>query len=256
MLIIKPEGGLCNKLRTISASLSLAREIGCKLRIVWWIGKYQGINTYFTDLFEKPSEFELREYSEGSIIPRLMFDRRFPWVYTTTGKRNVELMSKKARACAGRGLIVGSLWADFMGNPDYSWLHLTDEMSKLVKSIKSELLDGSEYVGLHIRRTDNTVAIKHSPLYLFEDAITKELSDNPHERFFLASDDEPTKEHLKAKFGECIRTRKVSTRQEFNGVRDAVIDFMLLAGSKRLYGSYKSSFSGGGGKLIELDAFK
>lgn len=199
MLIIRPEGGLGNRLRTIAASITLAREIGCTLRIFWWIGRYSGINTYFTQLFEKTDEFKLYEASQNAIIPRLLFDSRFPWVYTTTGKKNVEMMCEKIRHQHGRGVFIASLWANFMGKPDYSWIKLTGEMDHRVKRAKEALFGDREYIGLHIRRTDNRA----------------------------------------------------------DGVKDALIDFMLLAGSKRLYGSYKSSFSEeatnyGGCELISL----
>ena len=126
--------------------------------------------------------------------------------------------------------------------PDYSWLR---PKQAILEEIKHNLISiGNAPIGLHVRRTDNKMAIKRSPLYLFIDKVEKILSENSQQRFFLATDDNGVKDEMMSRFPEHIFSRyKLAKREDPNGLKDAVIDLFLLASCKSLYGSSWSSFS-------------
>lgn len=99
-------------------------------------------------------------------------------------------------------------------------------------------------VGVHIRRTDNALAIEQSPVSLFVDAIQREIDAFPDVKFYIASDDEKEKELLKERFGGRIITRSVDCRRDCrSGIESAVEDMYILSRTAKIYGSFYSSFS-------------
>lgn len=110
-------------------------------------------------------------------------------------------------------------------------------------------------IGVHIRRGDAVLSRAHGWKFrrssdaAFLGAIDRELQSNPDVRFFLATDSEETQEVFCRRYGRAIVT---NTEKEFvsslpgqpkANQRDAVIDMMVLARTKRILGTYYSSFS-------------
>ena len=99
-------------------------------------------------------------------------------------------------------------------------------------------------VGLHIRRGDHKKSIEYSPLRLFIDAIEREIAQNTDTNFYLASDSLPIKRRLVNQFGERIITQLAPTsRNSEQGMQDAVVDLYALSRTRKIYGSYWSSYS-------------
>ena len=99
-------------------------------------------------------------------------------------------------------------------------------------------------VGLHIRRGDHSRSIKHSPLSLFIDAITQEIDQNADTNFYLASDSLQVKRKLLDQFGDRIITQlAAANRNSEEGMQDAVVDLYALSKTRKIYGSYWSSYS-------------
>lgn len=101
--------------------------------------------------------------------------------------------------------------------------------------------NAKEYVGLHIRRTDHGNAIDSSPDGLFEEVIT---GSHKGTKFFLCTDDAETENRFRALFGDRILSySRNKSRDSRDGIRDAVMDLLLLSRSSHVYGSFKSTFS-------------
>jgi hypothetical protein len=100
-------------------------------------------------------------------------------------------------------------------------------------------------IGVHIRSTDHTTAIKNSPFFLFENKIYEELRSDPEATFFLATDNEEYQNRLVQKFGssKILLHKKEFRRAVTEGVTDAVVDLFCLSRTSKIYGSYYSSFS-------------
>jgi hypothetical protein len=99
-------------------------------------------------------------------------------------------------------------------------------------------------VGVHIRRGDHTIAIKHSSLQKFISAMDNEVAENSV-NFFLATDCKATEEELMKRFSNRIVTFTKSSysRNSAQGIQEALIDLYCLSKTKRVLGSYYSSFS-------------
>lgn len=99
--------------------------------------------------------------------------------------------------------------------------------------------NGTDYIGMHIRRTDHANAIGHSPDELFLDVI-----QSSNDKILLCTDDLETENKLKRQFGSRILTFSTNkSRDSKDGIRNAVIDLMLLSRSSKIYGSFNSTFS-------------
>ena len=100
-------------------------------------------------------------------------------------------------------------------------------------------------IGLHIRRTDNQQSIDASPVELFFDTVDRELATHPDLHVYLATDDEPTKVLFRQRYGsERIQTApSQATRDSVSGIREALLEMLLLARTSHVYGSAGSTFS-------------
>lgn len=110
-----------------------------------------------------------------------------------------------------------------------------------------KIFDHPNLIGIHIRRTDNTVSIENSPLELFIENMDREMEKHSGNcAFFLATDDNEIKTTLLRRYGaEHIFTRTgiELSRAAQSGIRDAYIDVLCLSKCSKIYGSYWSSFS-------------
>lgn len=115
-------------------------------------------------------------------------------------------------------------------------------------------INKDDFIGLHIRRTDHANSIASSPNELFSQII--EL--NPQKKFFLCTDDIETENYFKNKYPNKILTfSKNKARNSNSGMLEAIIDLILLSKSEIIYGSFNSTFSSfaadyGNKKLIVL----
>lgn len=243
MINLMPDGGLCNRLRVIENGLRLARMQHERLNVFWFLYD-ASMNSTFSELFEPlPTEVRLYEFQKRPLLSRFICTRHNPLFYD--GDRAQNYLSLCRRGVTKWLPLLhkdGSEFIKDLGPRDYSWLKPCPRLLAKIEAVASELGSGS--VGLHIRRTDNEQSICNSPLELFIQRIEREIAANGNVKFFLATDDEQTKQILCLRYPENIVTRQnVAARNDREGVADAVIDLFVLSRTRRLYGSYWSSFS-------------
>lgn len=239
MINLRPVSGLCNRLRAMNAAYWLAKKVNCRLNVFWRIDF--SMNIGFDSLFKVPADMHLRVMDPEAYYSRGLFSSLNPFAHTFEQREKFVRNVVRFKGC---GLWSITDFNEFYKDAKscYSWLKPVEHLQKKIEDIQAGM--GKDVIGVHIRRTDNEMSIKHSPTSLFVERIRLELMSNPRQRFFLATDDVPTKELLKSTFGERLFTREdVSAREDANGVVDAVIDLMLLASCRKLYGSHYSSFS-------------
>jgi len=105
-------------------------------------------------------------------------------------------------------------------------------------------------IGVQIRRTDHLVSIENSPSELFVANMKAEMEADENTRFFLCTDDVQVENELKNIFGNRIITYpKELSRQTEQGIKDAVVDMYCLSVTKKIYGSFRSSFSEGASSI-------
>lgn len=260
MLFINPLGGLANRMRVIASAISFVQNFNMPIRCLWWINNELGAS--FFDLFEPITRvkiFNIKEYHIGdNDIYKKVVNKTLNCIY------GIELYLREKDYAK----LVGDVTESELEEVKKCILPLLDagknvrintcsilsgnfgvDMFKPVASLQHQIDDFSrsfsdKTYGIHIRRTDNTWAIENSPLELFVKKIDEIISDDPASKFYLATDDAETIDVLKGKFGDRILVReKDFSRATENGIRDAVVDIWLLSKTKKIYGSYYSSFS-------------
>lgn len=219
ILHLRVQGGLCNRLRTIASGLKWRNAAGADELVIHW-NLDREMNARFTDFFEVPEGLAFRERDHEPFLEHLLFSPRLRKIIRTWH----------------------SDYENWLSAADFSWVRLTDEMTNRVAAIRGQL--PARCVGVHIRRTDNVESIRRSPIEAFYREMDAAIA-NGAEGFFLASDNDLVKQDLRARYGaeKIFTCADVAERSSKNGVRDAVVDLMLLASTTRIIGSCYSSFT-------------
>lgn len=254
-LLFVPSGGLGNRLRAIASAVQLSEATGTALQIIWF--KDWGMGAKWHEIFKPLGRYALREASlpdclvydrprkRNFFVPRLFQNLLF-------GQRidESEVTPLKQRGfdfCAwakGRNSYM-SCYQDFgvVDNRLYSTLFRpTDGIERRISRNLEQL--GEAPVGIHVRRTDNRAATERSPLPLFFEAMDAIANGNPSQRFYLATDDEPTKNEMLERYGDALlMSPSKAERGTAEGIRDAVVEMYTLARCRSIYGTADSSFS-------------
>ena len=248
MITIRPSSGLCNRLRAIASGIRLARECHEQLRIDWYYCPIKrwapalGMAIPYSRIFEGSSEFTVSNH--------LRVKYEMPWDRRIYDPSKADIFSEKHGEAFVERCLRGSreenkrFWTCFNFYPcnDYSWLRPRKEILRLVDEESRDF--ESNTIGVHIRRTDNSWSIDNSPLRLFTEKVEQEIELDKSVKIFLATDSEETKQELLQRYGKNIITRfNVSPRYTLRGEVDGLVDLLLLSRTKKVYGSFTSSFS-------------
>lgn len=243
MIIIQPSGGLCNRIRVINSAYELAKKRKDKLTVLWL--NNNELNCPFESLFMPVKELNILNIYSNLNIKKLLYQfgasQRFNNTDIENNKRNGVLNEDFYNGLKKNVYI--STWEHFYPSHDYNFFKPTKEIQQRIDSITKDY--GSYCVGVHIRRTDHSWAIENSTTNNFADAIDKELRQNPEAVFFVATDDIKEENFLREKFPDKIisNQNKTLSRNSVEGMHDALIDLMCLAGTAKIFGSYYSSFT-------------
>lgn len=269
MIVLETYCGLCNRLRAIQASLDLAEKYGHQVLVVW--DKNENCCCTYENLFQKTDRFRLlttqkkdyvskirREYwrrkarKTGSFLSQEQMDAEKLWD-AGLEKKYADVLKDPKQVLY---VVTWDLYFHSEKSP-YDWLKPQPDLDAEIQTYRDAV--GENGIGLHIRRTDHKDAILQSPTELFVDAMHRELAQNPQVRFYVATDDAAEKKNLRSIFGDRIISKKEQNlqRDTVEGMKDTVLDVYCLAHTRRIYGSFRSSFSEeaarlGGCELITL----
>ena len=238
----------------MESAIRLATECDERLYI-YWVKVDDAMRESFGSMFESlPNGVRVIDKQKYSGWVRHLFSWKNPFRYKP-GEEDAFI--KRCFSARTNPLVAYTNCESFFpannGGYDYSWLRpLSDIQEKIENEFST--FDGAS-VGVHIRRTDNLWATEHSTDEKFISNIDKEIENNTKVKIFLASDDETVKVNFIKRYGKRIHTRSTIPRHTQRGVADAVVDLFLLSKMKKIYGSYRSSFSAvasriGGANLI------
>lgn len=243
-IIVIPTGGLCNRMRTIVGAASLADVLNCSVSVIWT--QDATLNAKFSDLFE-PLPFPVKDVRQSSICHRIqkkiwtklnhymVIDDE--WILSNTRNKPIE---SYIETLIDKNILIISC-QDIIRTGDYS-------IFKPIETLRSKILpefSNQDIIGIHIRRTDSVLSIRHSPTSLFVEKIHEELNINPDRKFFVATDDPKEEQTLKNEFGDHILIHKKQSldRNTPAAIYDAVVDLYSLSICSKIYASYFSSFS-------------
>lgn len=255
MVVVVPMAGLANRLRVIDSAINLSKEISQEVKVYWPV-IHGELNCRFQHLFKDLDGIEVKTSSFflpdtfPSYFPRSIKNRLNNYLvkdkfdYTITNKNilqinaNRDVFIEQLKECEK---IYIRTWERFFPPSKM------DSIFSPIDSIKSTVSYyqnkfSSSYSGFHIRRNDNLWSTNKSPIHLFEKYIKGEIEMG--NKVFLSTDAPDIERHFIKKFGKSIfSTKKSFTRNTIEGMQDALVDFLLLADSNIIYGSYWSSFS-------------
>lgn len=256
-ITITPYGGLANRMRALNAVIEFARPYAIPVKSVWF-SNFE-LNAPFSELFETPS-YDMISVMEAGFIDRFLYrsPRRHtlwlpyitaPLMFDTT-IYSPDFIAQRNKGTLAETIINGGR---VLIESCYEFGNYSDAISKnfIPKSDILSLVDDfveknftENTIGVHIRRTDNVLSIKNSPLSLFCDAMRKEIDECSDTKFYVATDDAATKSELKQIFGDRILSVDTDcNRNSLQGIKDAVREMWILSRTTKIYGSFYSSYS-------------
>lgn len=265
-IIINPTGGLANRMRALAAGISLARELNCDYKVIWY--RNWELNASMEDIFELTDELK-----ERIVYPSPL---TYSTIYSVPRKRNLYITAITSRLFFGEVLrddmtellplldgdyaIVKSLAEDSLSTSrdflmqggiimyPYS-TELYRSLFKPSQQIQQKVDDlmrclNGQAIGIHIRRADNFKSIQHSPDELFIQEMDAAIRSNPDVCFYLATDDESTKVKFKDLYGDRLfHSHSKAERGNMEGIIAAAVEMYILSRTDRIIGSHYSSFS-------------
>lgn len=251
MIKLVPLEGLCNRMRAIDSAIALADDLNEPLEVYWV--KDNGMKHNFYDLFEpiqhnsvkihysNKAPLMLKKSIKKNFHLPLLIRKIFSYI-TFERDENTRLLAYDFAKTSSQNIVIRS-FSRFYNNPKMYQLFVP--IQEVREKIKHRSQAFNEFtIGVHIRRTDNSKSINASPLYLFEEAMQKEIEKEPRANFYLATDCEDTKSHFKKLFsGKIITAEEAATRDDVEGIRDAMVELYCLSKTQKVFGSYWSSFS-------------
>lgn len=244
MIIIQPSGGLCNRMRVINSGWKLARERQEKLLILWNCNPE--LNCPFDALFQPVTEFQIKSIHSVA-DPRKLFYQKTARSYLTNEKliahRGPDGCLDPNYASSLASNIYMFTWEWFYPSEDYHLFVPTDSLQMRIHEMTARF--GCSCVGVHIRRTDNQPAIGKSSTGTFLESMKKEISADPNTMFYLATDDMEEEKRLREVFPDRILSNqnRCLLRNSREGIQDALLDLYSLASTRKIIGSYFSSFT-------------
>ena len=253
MLYVEPLGGLCNRMRTIASFYSVARDAGRKLTVFWL--RDEGMNCPLARLFQLPADVTVVEgpYVSKPVMRLRSLTRKL--IHRAAGRkfdRTVEnweakkaLTPESVKALGNKSLYASSCYP-LEGNYekyDYSIFKPAPDIQALADHVIKRF--PANCVGVHIRRTDNAKSIESSRTQDFIGRMRREVERDPEVGFFLATDSPEEEKALKAEFPGRILTyeKRSLQRDSEQGIVDAYVDYLCLTRTRKIYGSFYSSFS-------------
>ena len=254
MIYIEPIGGLCNRMRSVLSAYKYAVDNSMDMTVLWWC--HDECNCRFEDIFDlsamkEKSEIGINVINMPFVGNGYLFRKIRHYIKNRTVckiKNKCELVINDAdresiKDKNADNIYISSYneWYDTKGQ--YEFFILCKELRKRAEQIRSEYTD--YMVGIHIRRTDNSVSIEHSSTEMFIKVMKSIIDKNENAGFYLATDDLSIRDIMYKQFGNRIICKKeiVMKRDSLKGIEDAIIDLLNLSFCKMIIGSYYSSFS-------------
>lgn len=253
-----PVGGLANRMRAVASAVTLAAKTGSRLHVVWF--RDWALNAPFHQLF-RPVDEAVAVLRDASSADYLLLDRprpknfRIPLLYQKLAFRSCLYEREITPLCnrhydfeawVKREKCVYMASYTAFQPYDAAWINrLFTPVEAVAQEIGRRCRDFSEeMVGVHIRRTDNEASIRQSPMELFYRKLDKEVERNSRTGIYLATDSEEVKEKMKERYGKRVQcSERQADRGSLEGIRDGIADMYTLACTRRIYGSFQSSFS-------------
>lgn len=262
-MVYEPFGGLCNRLRNMDYVFQMKDELNLDDFVLYWYND-RNCGCNLQDIMVPPVKFKNKPFPKDSIkdcLNRKDFPGLFSSMLNNLVHRSIyrkyenvfvddaefQFDYDRVPAELDKYLNENSV-VYFRGchnktdHRDYSWLKFNQD---LIEEAERRTRDYPNYISLHIRRTDHKLCVLESPTYVFFDFLDEILKVNPNQYVYLASDDDELVKQAQEQYKDNLipHPKMELSRLTRQGIRDAVVEFLIMARSQRIYGSFSSSYS-------------
>ena len=266
-IVLYPSGGLGNRMRAIDSAVNLnsrlGRSVKNKLSVIWY--RDSEMKCDWKDVF-KPVDF-IKDKSMSKLLRFVLNhknDNKIVAIALSVLKRlrmvcvldifdgSIDYLPTIKDGCRCHTLIVRSCITFCPSELFHNELFEIKDRERLNRELSK--VDANT-IGIHIRRTDNSLAVQHSPLELFVKMMKTEMEADPDVHFYLCSDDEKVKNVFRADIWRehCRMPEESLDRDTIEGVVQAACEMQALAACKKIYGSYWSSFGGVAARMGRIE---
>lgn len=275
MIIVEPCAGLGNRFLGMASAYHWAKQTGDELTVLWKTERVLGARN--EAVFSLPEEIKIIHAKDFGYKDKPFSHLRYQLLEKSLRKKadyfsdvdtTNDLFLEKGNAYYEEVIKNNKLkfirafsqFHDFEGiDRPLEFIKPTKYVSDKAESVIGNI-DSAGNIGVHIRRTDNQICINNSPLEVFVDAMEKEIDKDDRVTFYIASDDMDTILELKKRFGDRIyyMSEKNFERDSDRGIADAFAELICLSHSKKIIGSFYSTYSRIAAMLsgIELEVVK
>lgn len=248
ILEVEPLGGLANRMRVINSAYWLATDLQRKLNVTWTPSK--GLNSKFSDLFIIPHDFTVTEHRPTIFQQYNLYKIHF-LLKSLNFNKSIKLLKEKTldqdkysnkELAKYRRIFITSVHQFYGPDRQFYAFEPIDYLKQRIDEVIGKF--NKKTIGVHIRRTDNRLSIEKSSTDKFITIMNNYLSNDPETNFFLSTDNKSEEDKLIKLFGsKIVSTKKELSRNSIQGIRDALVDLYSLGNTKKILGSYYSSFS-------------
>lgn len=283
-LYIKPVGGLANRLRVINSAVILAKSVGSTCVVLWERNpdlnasfhslfnstqdfevvelapgfQWKGLKpTYFPDKQSGGIRNVLFSATKGAYgFKHSIWYQEFENIFSELKGQyrpdqisDLQDLNVKALPRISELLDHPNTGSSYISTSwefgDKEEFILNLEPSDSVSQLANEINIGSTWVGVHIRRTDNTWSSEHSGMDKFRIAMKNQVAANSQIEFLVATDDPNCVDELRQEFGDKIHFANPPAldRNDPIAIKYALVDMVRLSRCQLILGSYFSSFS-------------
>lgn len=253
MIYIVAQQGLGNRMRVIHSAYHLSEKIKRKVKLLWL--KDKNLNCSYHALFEqiKTPYFEIIE--DLNIWQRLLGLNKYPRnitgqlqkiyfdkVFTDPANKNLIINGYDFSEIKNyKNVLIRTCYPIYKTDKPFDLFKPTEHLEKKISTITAPFF---HTIGIHVRRTDHVNAIMHSTDNLFYTSMDAEISKNKDCNFYLATDSEEVKKEFINRYNYRIITLTLDlNRNTASGIQDGVVDLYCLAKTKKIYGSFNSTYS-------------
>lgn len=244
-------------MKGINAAITFADKIGATLEIIWFTG--WELNCPFHKLFA-PINRDGITLREATFLDYILYDRprrknlHIPKLFQKIMFDKTMYESEAGERTSGK--FDFTVWCDkkkhyiatfseFCADEKRHVFEMFKPAKELEERIRQNVNRFSAHtIGVHIRRTDNVIAIEKSPTELFIRRMQEEIRQNQDAQFYLATDSEQEKKTLGEMFKGRITTSPFrADRNSVEGMQEAVVELYTLAATTHIIGSTGSTYA-------------
>jgi hypothetical protein len=229
----KKHHGLGNRVRVVLGSRVLARAEGRRFGYVWHVGPQFGAR--LDELWEFHDRRIPATVSRALAVRYPFRDHTLGWLDEARGDRLWQIRTPHALLLP-EGV---RPWDEELRD-----LRPTEPVRHAVRDFHSRYLAGAPYVGVMLRAhpISHAETLAASPVEWYVARLNAVREAHPELRFFVSADTPEGLARLQAQVPGCVGITDKGAYNSREGLRAAVTDLYLLAGSAHLVGPHFSSF--------------